>query len=116
MAVSEIDHLTDEMERCVDSCFEAVQATEWCADQCTGSEEMQDCARLCRDVADLATQCGRFCSRESTFHTRTAELCADASEQCADECAKHDAEHCQVTEEKLRECADACREMVSAMS
>lgn len=34
MALSEIDPLNEEMERCVDSCFDAAQACEWCADAC----------------------------------------------------------------------------------
>jgi ABC-type tungstate transport system permease subunit len=70
MALSVIDHLTDEMDRCVDSCFDADQACEWYADE---GEGMARCLRLCRDVADLTTQCARLCSRDSTFYTQTIE-------------------------------------------
>lgn len=34
MALTEIDHLTDEMQHCMDNCLEAAQACEWCADAC----------------------------------------------------------------------------------
>ena len=116
MAVQEIDH-PEEMERCINSCFEAAEVCEWCADECADhGEEMAECLRLCWDVADLATQCARMCSRGSTFHTDTAELCAEACEACAEECEQHDHEHCQVCAQYLQECAETCRNMVSETS
>lgn len=64
MALTEIDHISDEMAECIDSCFEAAQACEWCADQSANhGEEMAECLRLCRDVADLATQCADVFTR-----------------------------------------------------
>ncbi len=116
MALTEIDHLTEEMAECTDNCFEAAQACEWCADECIemGSEEMARCIRLCRDVADVTTLHARFMARESAFHSDLAEVCADACEECADECEQFDHDHCQVCADVLRECAESCRHMASA--
>lgn len=112
MALTEIDHLSDEMAQCIDNCLNAAQACEWCADACADhGEEMARCIRLCRDVADLTALHARFMARNSGYHTELAAICADACEQSADECEQHDEDHCQLCAEVLRECAETCRQM-----
>lgn len=118
MALTRIDHVeqNERMAECIDNCFEAAQASEWCADECIqmGSEEMAGCIELCRDVADLTTLHARFMVRESEYSSDLAETCADACEACAEECEQFDAEHCQACAEVLSECADSCRDMAAA--
>ncbi|MDF9745049.1 four-helix bundle copper-binding protein [Natrinema salsiterrestre] len=117
MALTEIDHVSEneEMEECIDSCFECVQACEWCADECADEgEEMAKCVRLCRDVADIASLHARFMVRNSSYHEELAEMNADLCEECADECERHDAKHCQVCVDVLRKCAETCRNMASS--
>ena len=118
MALEQIDSLegNDERANCIDNCFEAAQACEWCATECIamGDEEMTRCIELCRDVADTTTLHARFMARNSNYSAALAETCADACEECADECEQHDAEHCQVCADVLRECAESCRDMASA--
>jgi hypothetical protein len=107
--VSRIDTLSDEERECIELCNEAVEVCEWCADACLGDEEMEECARLCRDVVDLASLHARFMARNSQYSETLAELCAAACEACAEECGKHDAEHCQACADVLPECAQSCR-------
>jgi hypothetical protein len=109
--VSEIDDLSDEERECIEICNEAATVCEWCADECLGSEEMEKCARLCRDVADIASLHARFMARDSNYSDRLAEACADVCEECAEECSRHDADHCQLCAEVLQECAEHCRSM-----
>jgi len=115
MVLTEIDHVSENelMAECIDNCFEAAQACEWCADECLGDSEMEQCARLCRDVADLTTMHARFMARDSNYSPQLASACAGACEECAEECERHDAEHCQVCADVLRDCAETCREMAS---
>jgi len=47
--------------------------SEWCADECLGDEEMEECARLCRDVADIASLHARFMARNSNYSKQLAE-------------------------------------------
>ena len=87
MAVKQIG-LSDGTEECVDTCIEAAEMGEWCADQCADhGKGMARCLRLCRDVADLAS----LCARGSEFNSQVAEAC----EACAEECEQHDHDHCQ---------------------
>ncbi|QRV14939.1 four-helix bundle copper-binding protein [Haloterrigena salifodinae] len=117
MALTQIDHVSEneEMQECIDNCFEAAQACEWCADECVGEgEEMANCLRLCRDVADLTTMHARFMARNSNYSAELAEACAGACEECAEECERHDDDHCQVCADVLRDCAETCRNMATA--
>ncbi|ELZ28037.1 hypothetical protein C474_16089 [Halogeometricum pallidum JCM 14848] len=109
--VSEIDHLSEEQRECIENCTRATEVCEWCADECLGSEEMEECARLCRDVADIASLHARLMARDSDYSGHLAEACAEACEDCADECESHDADHCQQCAEVLRDCAETCRSM-----
>lgn len=117
MALTQIEAVSqnDQMAECIDNCFEAAQACEWCADECVemGSEDMARCIRLCRDVADLTTMHARFMARNSSYHSDLAAVCADACEACADECEQFDNEHCQLCADVLRQCADSCRDMAA---
>jgi hypothetical protein len=108
---SRIDHLSDEQRECIENCLRAAQVCEWCADACLGSEEMERCARLCRDVGDVASLHARLMARESAYSGHLAEACAEACEACADECETHDHDHCQLCAEVLPECAETCRSM-----
>lgn len=118
MALQEIEPVSDDdrTAECIDNCFEAAQASEWCATACIrmGSEEMARCIELCRDVADVSTLHARMMTRDSDYSSDLAETCADLCEDCADECEQHDHDHCQTCAEVLRECADSCRDMASA--
>lgn len=118
MALTQMPQVADNqrMEECIDNCSEASQAAEWCATECirSGNEEMIECIELCRDVADLTTLHARMMSRDSDYSRDLAQTCAELCETCADVCEEHDAEHCQVTADVLRECADSCQDMAGA--
>ncbi|WP_225335321.1 four-helix bundle copper-binding protein [Halomicrobium urmianum] len=115
MALTEIPHVgeNDEMAECIDDCLEAAQACEWCADECAqlGDEDMARCIQLCRDVADLAVLHAQFMARDSGYRKQIARVCAGVCEECAEECERHDHEHCQVCADVVSDCAETCREM-----
>lgn len=118
MALQRIEPVSEDERtaECIDICFEAAQASEWCATACTrmGEEDMARCIELCRDVADITTLHARMMARDSDYSSAVAATCADLCTACADECDKHDEDHCQVCADVLRECADSCRDMASA--
>jgi hypothetical protein len=109
--VSKIDRLSEEERECIEICNEAAEVCEWCADESLGSEEMERCARLCRDVADIASLHARFMARGSDYSGHLAEVCAEVCEACAEECRQHDHDHCQLCAEVLPKCAESCRNM-----
>jgi hypothetical protein len=88
-----ISHLDDDQRDCIENCQEAAGICEWCAEECLGDPEMEECTRLCRDLTSLHAH---LMARNSRFSKNLGAICADACEACADECEQHDAEHCQV--------------------
>lgn len=63
-----------------------------------------DCAAICRVVAQLI-------ARDSRFTREMYLVCARVCDATAAECEKHAADHCQVSVEICRNCADECRRM-----
>ena len=112
--VSKIDRLSDERRERIENCNEAAEVCERCADECLGDPDMEERARLCRDVAGFTSLHARFTARSSRYSPILAEACVGACEACAEECDKDDAEHCQVCASVLRECAESCRRMANA--
>jgi len=115
MAIQQLQQQDSEMSECIDNCSEAAQAAEMCANACieAGNEEMADCIRLCRDVADLTSMHARFMSRNSAFHAELASTCADACEACIEECKQFDMEECQTCVAVLEPAAESCRSMAA---
>lgn len=109
--LSKNDRLSEEQRECIETCTETVEVCEWCADECLGSEEMEKCARLCRDAADVASLHARLMARGSNYSPQLAEACAGVCEECAEECRRHDADHCQTCADVLEDCAETCRSM-----
>ncbi|WP_218836314.1 four-helix bundle copper-binding protein [Halorarum salinum] len=90
------DALTGEMRLALHDFVQAAIVCEWCADQCIDEGPgMEECIRLCRDVADLATLNVQFMARDSAFGQDLAETFASAAQECANECARHPHSHCQ---------------------
>lgn len=112
MSLNKMEHLDADARACVQNCQEAVQSAEWCADACAGlGAEMETCIRLCRDVADLASLHARFLVRDSAYKAGLGQICADACNECADECERFDHDHCQTCATVLRECARSCENL-----
>lgn len=108
--VSKIGRLSDEERERIEICNEASQTSEWCADECLGSEEMEECARMCRDVADITSLHARLMDRGLDYSGHLAEAC----EACAEECRQHDHDYCQINAEVLKRCTESCRGMSGA--
>ena len=85
-----------------------------CADA-DGAEDMDmtQCVRTCMDCADICAATARLAVRRTGqdigMLRAMLETCIKACELCADECEKHDHEHCKLCATMCRECAEDCR-------
>jgi hypothetical protein len=90
-----------------------VLACEHCATACLDEEDVQmmtACIKLDRDCADICAQAARLLQRDSVIAHQYLVLCEEICRLCADECGKHDHEHCRQCAEACQICADACHE------
>ena len=89
-----------------------------CADACVAEMadsdmDMAQCVRNCLDCADICASTARLATRRTAQNIDVLraqlELCVKACETCAEECEKHDNDHCKWCAKMCRECADDCR-------
>lgn len=113
MAQTELRHVSPQTSETLDRCLAAAMAAEDCLDLCLDEdgEEIARAARLCRDIADLATLTARLMARGSPAQPFVAAACGDACETCADELAPTGKEHFVWCAGVFRECAEACRDV-----
>ncbi|MFC4354714.1 four-helix bundle copper-binding protein [Chryseomicrobium palamuruense] len=83
-----------------------------CFDACLGEENvemMSGCIRLDRECADMCSYLEQAIMRNSPFISQLAIVCAEICEACAEECGKHNHDHCQRCAEACKKCSEACR-------
>lgn len=90
-----------------------VLACEYCANACLAEDDikmMGRCIKLDHDCADICTQAARLLQRDSVIAHQYLLICEEICRLCADECGKHQHDHCQQCAEACRICAEACHE------
>ena len=85
-----------------------------CADACVAEEmDMRQCVRSCLDCADVCDMVMKVATRRTGSNEvvlrEALQLCITTCDLCAEECAKHDNDHCRRCAEMCRECARDCR-------
>ena len=85
-----------------------------CADACSAEEmDMRQCIRTCMDCADICDMMFKVAARRTGSNElllqEALQLCVTACDICAEECARHDHDHCRRCAEMCRECARDCR-------
>ena len=91
-----------------------------CADACVAERmDMRQCVRTCLDCADICEATYRVATRRTGSNEvvlrEMLQLCITACDVCAEECARHDNDHCRRCAEMCRECADDCRAAVETL-
>jgi hypothetical protein len=84
---------------------------EFCATSCLREKDMSmlsRCIALNRDCADSCMLGARMLERDSEIVRRFLLICEDICYLCADECEKHDHDHCRYCAKVCRYCAKAC--------
>jgi hypothetical protein len=91
-----------------------------CADACSAEEmDMRQCIRMCLDCADICTAVSRmgvrFTGNDNAGLRAALRACIDICGLCADECDKHDHDHCKRCAQMCRECAQDCRRALATL-
>lgn len=84
-----------------------------CADACSAENmDMRQCIRICSDCADVCMAASRLSVRRTgqnpTMLGAMLETCGQACTLCAEECERHEHDHCKLCAEMCRECAADC--------
>ena len=108
------DTLNGKMRVALHDFVQVATIANWCADECLGDPSMTECARVCRDVADLASLNVEFISRGSSFGLDAAETFALAAEQAERVCSQYPHEHCQECASAMRRAIDSTWDLVES--
>ena len=102
-----------QFEKLVTVAGKCAEACERCAASCLDEADiaaMTDCIKLDRDCAEVCRLISSVGARGSRFTTLLAAVLVDVCKACAEECARHDMDHCRVCASACRACAVACSE------
>ncbi|MBK0394942.1 four-helix bundle copper-binding protein [Ramlibacter algicola] len=101
---------------CIAACNACEVACLHCASACLQEPDVKmmarciardmDCAQLCQTAVALM-------AGGSDLAPALCKVCEQACRACAEECVKHDMDHCQQCAEACRRCADACASMAA---
>lgn len=104
-------HSNHEHAELIQTLNDCVAACEACSSACLEEDEvtmMAQCIELDRDCADVCALASRLLQRDSELSHSYLAICEEACRTCADECKKHDHDHCKACAEVCERCADAC--------
>ena len=87
-------------------------ACESCETACLNEDNitlLARCIELTRDCADICMLGSRMVQRESEIEEEYLKLTAAMCAMCADECRKHNNEHCKACADECDACVEACQ-------
>ncbi len=102
-----------ENQKMIDELFLCAAQCTHCFDGCAiekEKEQLERCMMLDLDCAELCRLTGHLLERNSESAGKFVKLCGEICMDCANECAKHQYEHCQHCAAVCRQCAEMCKE------
>jgi hypothetical protein len=88
------NQLNNQLQQTILNC---AMACEHCATACLHEDDVKNmtgCIALDRDCADICLLAARLLQRDSTIARQYLLLCEEICRMCADECSKHEHDHC----------------------
>lgn len=92
-----------------------------CADACSAEDMgMHQCIRMCLDCSDICQALSRVAARRTGGNVPTIksllETCVLVCRLCAEECEKHDHDHCRRCARMCRECMEDCAKALEGLN
>lgn len=101
---------------CIDACLYCASVCNLCSSACTQEMNvkiMTKSIQLCMECAIICYATAQLMSLGSTKTKAMFRLCTNLCEACANECAKHEIDHCQECTAACRRCAAECRRLIA---
>src|SRR4029079_16778950 len=105
----------DRYQTCIDACVACAEACNRCAVACLfepNRDALARCVQLDMDCAEICRLAAGYLARNSELVMPMCAFCAEVCYACADECERHDTDHCRRCAEACRTCAEECRRML----
>jgi hypothetical protein len=108
---SAAERLTHEQTELIQELVNCALSCEACASSCLSENDvtmMTRCIELSRDCAETCLMASRLVMRDSEISEHFVKVCEEVCRLCADECNKHEHEHCKICAEACDSCANTC--------
>lgn len=95
----------------IQTLLDCARACEECTAVCLHEKDvaaMTRCIEIGRDCTDLCFLGAKLLIRDSEVGHRYLAVCEEVCRLCAEECSRHDDEHCRRCAEASKTCAEAC--------
>src|SRR5690625_3936143 len=102
-------------EEIIQSLGSCINHCNYCADACLDEDNLDHmvrCIRLNRICAEACAAASQILAIHHAEVKNLIEYCIKTCDQCAEECSKHDHDHCQACATACRECAKVCRKFL----
>ncbi len=99
-------------EKIIHALGNCINHCNYCADACLDEDDvkkMVDCIRTDRACAEACAALTQILATNYKNVSGLVEYCQKVCRECAEECEKHDSQHCQDCAKACRECEDACK-------
>lgn len=106
----------EEYSSVIEALHECMEACNHCYTSCLNEEDvhhMTECIKLDRECADICSFFEQALTRNTPYVKEWAQLCIRACNDCAEECSKHDHQHCKQCADACKRCAEECQTLIS---
>ena len=104
-------------EKLISALGNCINHCNYCADACLGEENvkmMVDCIRIDRVCAEACAALNQILATGYKDVQGLVDYCKKVCKACAEECEKHDHQHCKDCAKACRECVEACESFAYA--
>lgn len=103
-------------KKLINTLGECVTACDYCANACLNKnhvQEMVNCMRVNHVCAEVCSALHQLLVMDYEEVKELVMYCIKVCNDCAEECEKHDQEHCVKCAKACRQCAVECQEFLS---
>lgn len=99
----------NKLSNCINHC-------NYCADACLDEDNLKKMVDCIRKDKVCATACAALADNLSIKNANVKNLvqyCEQVCRECAEECEKHETQHCKDCAKACRECEEACKKFAA---
>ncbi|MGY5851625.1 four-helix bundle copper-binding protein [Salegentibacter sp. F14] len=99
-------------EKLIHALGNCINHCNYCADACLDEEDvkaMTTCIRIDKVCAEVCSTLNQVLVTNYKNVEALVNYCIEVCMDCADECSKHEHDHCQECAKACQHCVDACR-------
>ncbi|MDT0643643.1 four-helix bundle copper-binding protein [Zunongwangia sp. F363] len=103
-------------EKFIHALGNCINHCNYCADACLDEDDLKKmvpCIRTDKVCSEACAALAQILAIDGANVTGLVEYCKQVCGECADECEKHDSQHCQDCAKACRECEKACEEFLA---